>query len=143
MRLSDLAKVADTAPHLVMVRHANGEVESQNASRASHKPVAWRKAGYAAVVGVLFGIAAAAWLRPSNLPVGTRERTFIENSNFQQISPPSAAAESASVTALTHRPAVDPVEVERLKTRNRRLEALVRVLKERTQTKQNSAAAKN
>ena len=142
MRLSDLAKVADTAPHLVMVRHANGEIEPQTVSRASHKSGAWRKAGFAATAGVLFGIVAAACFRPGNLPVGSTERTFVENSDVQQTSLPPAA-EPVSATALTHGPAVDSVEMERLKTRNRRLEVLVRVLKERTQTKQNSAPANN
>jgi hypothetical protein len=142
MRLPYSAKVADTTPHLMRVRRASQQaVESRVASQASPKSPVWRRASFAATAGVLFGIIAAVWLRPGNAPVQRTEGWSVEKSGPRQINMPSAVTASQSVKETSSGATADPAEVKRLKVRNRRLEALVQVLKKRAQSGKNGVRA--
>jgi hypothetical protein len=78
-----------------------------------------------AVVGALFGFGASFWLETPKAQHGSQ----VEDSNLGQTSVIIVPAESAPAKQTANSSA----EVERLKTRNRRLEALVQVLQRRAQ----------
>ena len=79
-----------------------------------------------AVAGALFGFAASIWLET---PAHRRTATRVEGSTPRQTSVVIVPVESAPAKSLVDTSA----EVDKLKTRNRRLEALVEVLQKRSQ----------
>jgi len=93
----------------------------------------WKKAAWAAVIGVSFGLIAASVsaAHHSHQPV-ERSAPFMVPVSANPVSV-SAAREQASATS---EPASEAQELERLKTRNRRLEALVSVLRHRETERQ-------
>ena len=99
---------------------------ARDIERASKKTRVWRKAGIVSLAGALFGFAASFWLEAPKTLHGVQ----MESSRSRQASVLVVSAASAPAKKMTD----DPVEVEKLKTRNQRLEALVQVLQKRSQT---------
>lgn len=124
----------NVATHPVMVRRVGPVIMAREVERASGKTRVWKKAGIVSVVGALFGFAASFWLEAPKALRGVQ----MESGHPQQTSVLVAPAESAPAKQMIN----DPVEMERLKIRNRRLEALVQVLQRRAQTGKRSTGLK-
>jgi hypothetical protein len=108
----------------VMVRRLGPAVMPRAMEKASEKTLVWKRAAAVAAAGVLFGFAASLWLETPKA-----QRGVPTGSNPRQTSVLIIPAESAPVKQTVDHSA----EVERLKTRNRRLEALVQVLQQRAE----------
>ena len=120
----------------VMVRRVGSLIMPRNVGNASKKSLVWKRVATVAVLGAIFGFAVSFWLGASKpqymAPVG--------ESRSRSTSVLVIPAASAPVKQETENSA----EVERLKTRNRRLEALVQVLQQRAQTGgQRNVSSKN
>ena len=83
----------------------------------------WNRLGWASAVGVTFGIAAALFASRAQPSSAARTPYVV----------PSVVVNSGQTPANQ----VDDAEVQRLKVRNRRLEALVAVLRNRSVHRQN------
>ena len=119
------------APQVVVVRRALTTPAPQRAENLSAPLPPWKRAGFVATAGILFGLGAAISFGPIHRPAQTRQHWVrVEDNTNQKPAPPVVSVEPLLLEqAATSNP--DTAEVERLKTRNRRLEALVEVLKKR------------
>ena len=124
----------DVAAQPVVVRRMGQSVAPKVVGNAPKNPRAWKRAGVVVAVGMLFGFAASLWFGSPN---PSTQKAQPDNSTSQQtlvIIP----TESVPVKQT----ADNSAELERLKTRNRRLEALVQVLQKRAQAGKHGAALK-
>ena len=114
-------EVENMAPQPVIVRHIGPQAMARDMEGTSEKSRVWKRAALAAAAGALFGFAASVWLETLKAQPGA----IIENSSQQTsiVVVPALAKQATDASA----------EAEKLKTRNRRLEALVQVLQQRAQ----------
>ncbi len=133
-----LSEAVGSVPQPVIVRRADQSVAPGRVANAPGKSRVWRRAGAMATAGILFGFSAAVCLKSTSAPVQKAQRWVqADSGNFQQIYPSGTPAEHTSeeqfTGGTTAKNNADVAEVERLKTRTRRLEALVQVLRKRAQ----------
>ena len=125
--------VENVAIQPVMVRHAEPSVMPRDMGKGG-KSRLWKRAGAVAAAGALFGFAASLWLQVPKARHGTQ----IENNRVRQTSVVVIPAEPAPAQQTEEHSA----EMDKLKTRNRRLEALVQVLQKRSQAGKRNAGLK-
>ena len=130
-----LVETERSAPQIVMVRRAEQSFMPKSAERPFTRLPMWRRAVLVATAGVLFGFGVAISFGPVHRPVQTAQRQSQASSDVR--SQPAPAITSSQPESLRQAVASNPdtAEIERLKTRNRRLEALVQVWKNRAQQK--------
>lgn len=135
MLLKALIEEERSAPQVVIVRRAEPILISKSAEIPLSSLPAWKRAGLVATAGILFGLGAAISFGPTHRPAPIGQHwTRVDGDVSHQ-----PASLMTSVETVPLRQAVastaDAVEIEKLKTRNRRLEALVQVLKNRSHEK--------
>ena len=117
--------VENVAAQPVMVRHIGPFVTPRDMKSNGEKSRLWKRAGVVAAAGALFGFAVSLWLEAPK----AQRQVEAESTRSRSASVLVIPAESAPVQPTGDRSA----EMDRLKTRNRRLEALVQVLQKRSQ----------
>lgn len=138
MASDNLMEVESLDRQPVMVRHTEQGIVLRGIENVPAKLQVWKRAGTVAAAGVLFGFGASLWFGMANLPVQKAQRWVrVEEGNSPQTSPSVNFSNSMPVKQVADGSAdigsVDSPAMERLKTRNRRLEALVQVLQKRAQ----------
>lgn len=122
------------APQPVMVRRTEPKAMARDMEGKAAKIRVWKRVAFVAAVGMLFGFGASFWMETPKSQRGSQ----IESSNLRQTSVVIVPTEPTSVKQTVG----DEAEVERLKTRNRRLEALVQVLQHRAKSGKHASSLK-
>ena len=120
----------NVATQPVMVRHTEQKIVPGSIGDAPKTSPVWKRAGAVAAAGMVFGFAASLYFQTPHPSVQKAESVEQMGSRGAQQTLIVIPAESAPVKQT----ADGSAEVEKLKTRNRRLEALVQVLQKRSRS---------
>lgn len=130
-----LTETERSTPQIIMVRRAEQNSMPKTAEKPLVRSPIWRRVLLVATAGILFGFGVAISFGPVHRPTQTVQRWVqVSDDTRSQPAPAITRNEPESMRqAAVNSPEI--AEMERLKVRNRRLEALVEVLKKRSHQK--------
>ncbi len=118
----------------VLVRRIGPKMMARDIVNAAEQTRMWKTVAGVAAIGVLLSFVASFWLRVPQAQRGIQA----ESSNLRQPPAVIVPAKSTPVQSIEN----PYFEIEKLKTKNRRLEALVQVLQQRVQAEKRNPGLK-
>lgn len=119
-------------PEPVVIRHTRKTVSSKTTPKPSFMPQVGKKFGLIAGAGILFGLVMATLFQLTAHTSRPSPREIRSERPYNQPAPVIPVSTMVNAPKAANEAGENSDEIQRLKTRNRRLEALVEVLKKRT-----------